>query len=323
MAASDHDDCELQEALRRSREETTLEESMLAQALAASIATRDEELARSLQQEQLRLFEENLCSESCASNTPTTPQGGQPSASASEVLLNEAGPSSQESKRRNEEPHQEWHRKRHSKRRSSSRRTSPLSNAQSTQNKHLQPSPTLDSTTSNVHPRHNGNTSMPVVVIDGQNVGCSYGGGKNLFRAKGVQVVLDYYSGKGMKAVAMLPAHKVDTRPGIKNDRVADDPELLKNLAAQNLVSFTPSGSHDDHFLLAYAKQKNIDIISNDRFQKEVSEQASQAASRALQTFLDKHLIPYTFVDGEFMPNPNPHQLSLASHCSRGPRHRR
>lgn len=320
MAAKDQDDLELQEALRRSREETTLEESMLAEALAASITTRDEELARSLQQEQLLLFEENLYSESRATNTP---KGSEPSASASDVLPNVAGSSSRKAKRCSGEPDQEWHRKIRSKPRSSSRRTSPLSSTRNNQDRHSQPSSKHGSSASDAHSRHNGNASMPVVVIDGQNVGCSYGGGKKHFRAKGVQVVLDYYSKKGMKAVAMLPAHKVDTRPGIKNDRVADDPELLNKLAAQNLVSFTPSGSHDDHFLLAYAKQKNIDIISNDRFQKEVSEQASKAASRALQAFLDEHLIPYTFVDGEFMPNPCPHELSLANHCSRGPRHRR
>ncbi|KAI0565646.1 Zc3h12a-like Ribonuclease NYN [Gracilaria domingensis] len=60
-------------------------------------------------------------------------------------------------------------------------------------------------------------STAPVVVVDGQNVGFSYhqGGGKNRkFCARGVEVVLDYYESRGLKAVAMVPAWRGGPRRG-------------------------------------------------------------------------------------------------------------
>ncbi|CAN8069505.1 unnamed protein product [Agarophyton chilense] len=320
-ATNDAEDIELQKALQRSRKETNLEEAMLAEALAASLSTRDEEIARSMQREQFHILEKSLCDDNPSVVSDEDPSLSAPSVNGQSVAhgslhaSNVSSPSHEPSSpdwTHLKSPNQFHH-----------RRTPPTSSHRRSLQNETNFASASRAGAEFAPQRSDESSSAPVVVIDGQNVGYSYGGGKHNFRAKGVKVVLDYYLNKGMKAVAMLPACKVDTRFGLLNDRVADDPALLKSLAAQDLVAFTPAGSHDDHFLLAYAKQKNIDIISNDRFKKEVSEQETGSASRALQDFLNEHLIPYTFVNGEFMPNPNPHELSRAGHCSRGVRYRR
>lgn len=158
------------------------------------------------------------------------------------------------------------------------------------------------------------------VVVDGQNVGCAFGEGGN-FKARGVLVVLDYYRHHGIKAVAVLPRHKVDERRtvgrGVLNTLAADDPTLLLRLADEGRVAFTPAGAHDDYFVLSYAMRKEADVISNDRFQKELDLQETADDAWNLKTFLDEHLIPYAFVAGEFVPNPKPSQLGSCVHQSR------
>lgn len=158
------------------------------------------------------------------------------------------------------------------------------------------------------------------VVVDGQNVGCAFDS-DGTFKARGVLVVLEYYRQQGVKAVAVLPNNKVDGRQtvgrGALNTLAADDPTLLLRLAHEGRVAFTPAGAHDDYFVLSYAMRKGADVISNDRFQKELDLQETADDAWKLKTFLDEHLIPYAFVAGEFVPNPKPSQLGRSTHQSR------
>lgn len=128
--------------------------------------------------------------------------------------------------------------------------------------------------------------------------------------------MLDYYRFRDIPAVAMLPEHKVDQRDAHRS-HVADDPDLLLRLKEQGRVAFTPAGAHDDYFLLRYAMQVDADLVSNDKFRKELDMQETVQDARNLRGFLDLHLIPYTFVAGEFVPNPRPSQLSQDIHQSR------
>lgn len=326
MAEQGQDE-QLQEALRRSLAETTHEESQLADALAASLTTHDEELARAMQREQLLLHETDLLqsAQNVPSHPPIPSNMGSPVACPHMPVLSsgtdqaayleaellggptythtpskESGlysPSSSESKAANGQ-----------RQYASVAATIPT---------YMPPSLRTSKEASVEGIALQPDLRQPLVVVDGQNVGCSFSGARGRFRAHGVEVVLDYYSDRGIAAIAMLPRCKVDTRPSIVNDRVADNPSLLNRLEQQGRLVFTPAGAHDDHFLLGYAMNKAIDIVSNDRFRKEVKEQASPEKSRIMQAFLDEHLIPYTFVHGEFMPNPNFSQLGSTMHQSR------
>lgn len=392
MEAED-DDRILQEAMRRSLEETTLEETLLADAKAQSLELRSYEIAKELQADQEQLFlekalretltgspapnagEMHQALESSSVNSSKTATGAtsmssrtsassgarqapvsrtknmsghsplQSGSSASTVVQAKsprsrrspkspsvsAKQSPKEVSTRHEVARASRSRdandnasKSSSEDESSKTYAAALSSVPHYRPPSLRTRPSITSAqnslqtaTANQPPT---TATKPRVVIDGQNVAYSYGGGKNRFRAKGIEVVLDYYRSMGITAVAMVPRNKVDTRAKICNDRVADDPELLMRLADADLVAFTPAGVHDDHFLLSYAMQKQIDIISNDRFQKEISEQDTPADTRNLQGFLREHLIPYTFVQDDFVPNPNPSQLCRPVHHSRATR---
>lgn len=157
------------------------------------------------------------------------------------------------------------------------------------------------------------------VVIDGQNVGCAYGNSKgrrgvpscNCFSSRGVELALKHFCDRGIRPIAFLPRRKVSRQntDGAGLSFLANDPELLERLAGSSLVAFTPSNTHDDYFIINYAVKHELDLVSNDRFRKEVDQQESWDQRTQLEHFLHKHLIPFTFVGDEFVPNPNPLRL--------------
>lgn len=161
----------------------------------------------------------------------------------------------------------------------------------------------------------------PTVVLDGQNIGREYGGSNSVFKSRGVQLALDHYARKGMSAVAVLPRNKVDQRPflrnGMPNTLVADDPGLLLKLQDQQRVFFAPAGTHDDDMIIDYAMTKNAVIVSNDRYNRELERQVTAEDVRRVRSFLDSHLVPFTFHGDEFIPHPDPFQLGRNVHHSR------
>lgn len=158
--------------------------------------------------------------------------------------------------------------------------------------------------------------AQPQIVIDGQNVARHYSL-NHQFVSKGVKLVLDYYFGRGIPAVALLPRCLVDTRSSSPRGRIADDVPLLLALEEIGRVCFVPAGTHDDYFILKYAMNKDIDIISNDRFEKEISAQETSEQAGRLQKFLRRHLIPFMFIHDDFVPNPDGCNIGSAMHHSR------
>lgn len=335
--------------MRRSKHETTHEESLLAEALAASMISHDEELALTLQREQIAAMEEQLC----GPKTPESPAAATKSpASASQDANNwktAPKPRKKSGPAKGTEPSSRPESTKPSRHAISSKRSpsSAIPNApsnidyppaihvdpscrhrapsSSSSNSYAGAASSQDSTSSSQQSPKNDPKAAPsvpverdsgplVIVIDGQNVACSYGCGK--FRARGIELALNHYHSENKHAVAMIPAYKVDVR-SYKNVRVADDPQLLRTLYEQGRISLTPSGAHDDNFLLSHAMRVGADLVSNDQFRKELDKQETVEDARALKIFLERHLIPYTFVSDRFVPNPNPSRLSQNAHQSR------
>lgn len=162
-----------------------------------------------------------------------------------------------------------------------------------------------------------------MVVIDGQNVACAFGGdGKKSFRSEGIEIVIDYYSRENIDSFAIVPRNKVDER-GFNTSKLADNPSLLRRLQMENKVGFAPAAVHDDNYILHIAMKEQCDIISNDRFAKEVKQQKTVEERDHMQAFLDEHLIPYMFVKGKFCPNPATEHLGSSAHQGRGSQHKR
>ncbi len=153
-------------------------------------------------------------------------------------------------------------------------------------------------------------TAKPTVVLDGLNVGCAFGGGGgHRFRSRGIEIALEYYRARGVYAIALVPANKVDQK---YSSGLADNPNLLLRLHEEKRVAFAPMGTHDDNFLLTYSLNIDADLVSNDRFRKELDRQRGTEAAKRLRRFLRLHLVPFTFILDQFVPNPHPE--SLASH---------
>lgn len=108
------------------------------------------------------------------------------------------------------------------------------------------------------------------VVLDGQNVACAHGGGRNKFSSKGLKIALDFFRDRNVDAIAIVPQHRADSRP--HNRLVANNLSLLEQLRRENRVFFSPHGVHDDHFIVQYAMQQNESggclIVSNDKFRE-------------------------------------------------------
>lgn len=146
------------------------------------------------------------------------------------------------------------------------------------------------------------------VVIDGQNVACEYGGSKHRFRAHALNLVLEYYRSRGVKAVAIVPRRRIDTREE-NNAMLADNPQLLIKLHRSGYCYFSPSGTHDDVFILQFAMQQSYDIVSNDKFREFPVIQEDAHRREKVSKFIQQRRIPFMFVGDIFLPAPDVRRL--------------
>lgn len=84
--------------------------------------------------------------------------------------------------------------------------------------------------------------------------------------------------------------------------RIPDNVDILKQLAAQGYLSLTPPQDHDDAYIIRYAQNHNGCIISNDLYRDHIEKSSNR---KELKRWMRKHLISFTFVGDEFMPNPD------------------
>uniref|UniRef100_A0A0G4GLE2 RNase NYN domain-containing protein n=1 Tax=Chromera velia CCMP2878 TaxID=1169474 RepID=A0A0G4GLE2_9ALVE len=158
-----------------------------------------------------------------------------------------------------------------------------------------------------------------LVVIDGCNVALRHGGvgiGKGFFSCEGVRLALDYYLQRGHRAVAFVPDYilkgrKDPAKPEKDPSKIADKPLLLESLVKQGLVALTPPQDYDDSYSIKYAQTHDGCVVSNDLFRDFVQkaggtqgQQDKRARDRA-QRWVSSHVISFTFVGDEFIPNPD------------------
>lgn len=87
--------------------------------------------------------------------------------------------------------------------------------------------------------------------------------------------------------------------------KMPDDVSYLLSLKASNLLFSTPAQDYDDSYALAYARTHGAFLVSNDRYRDQFETCATADDERALDAWLRTHLISFTFVGDEFMPNPD------------------
>jgi hypothetical protein len=110
--------------------------------------------------------------------------------------------------------------------------------------------------------------------------------------------------------------------------KLPDDIALLKDLADEGVIIPTPAGDYDDSYCIQYAyrcvcahvcNKKNSDdvsfchmificsnsgyIVTNDRYRDYKAR--GDVDSSEMHRWIQTHTISYTFVEDEFLPNPD------------------
>ena len=119
--------------------------------------------------------------------------------------------------------------------------------------------------------------STPVVLVDGSNVAHSSEGQPSLAN---IVAVCDKLREEGYDPVVVVDAalrHQIDDRSAY--ERMVDDGEIRQ----------APAGTDADYFILAFARELEASIVSNDRFRDRQKAFPDSA----------KRLIRYMIVKGE------------------------
>jgi hypothetical protein len=117
-----------------------------------------------------------------------------------------------------------------------------------------------------------------LVIVDGSNVAHS-GEGEHV-RLANIRAVCDKLRGEGYEPVVLADAalrHQIDDRPGY--ERLVEDGTIRQ----------APAGTDADYFILSFARELDVPIVSNDRFRDR--QKAFPDAAR--------RLIRYMVVKGE------------------------
>lgn len=145
------------------------------------------------------------------------------------------------------------------------------------------------------------------VVLDCANIGWQYGDRKR-FNAIGVSKAIYYFQLNGCKITAFLPMNMVKKKPsnGKGNSLMeTEEFDILNSFVEDGILTLVPSGDYDDHYILHYARENAAFIISNDFFMDHLAELTIKSIKNSMQIYLNNNRCGYTFVNNEFMINPN------------------
>lgn len=156
-------------------------------------------------------------------------------------------------------------------------------------------------------------------VIDAANVAMRFGQ-KGVFSTRGIAATMDYLSRRfdGRCRFAMfLPEYMLDSEKvaqkrrahdlGIRQAKfqeLPDDVSYLQQLESDSILVATPAQDYDDSYQIEYARRHGGVIVTNDMFRDAV-EKLKPHLRGALREWMRAHLLSFTFVGEEFIPNPD------------------
>lgn len=153
--------------------------------------------------------------------------------------------------------------------------------------------------------------SKTMVIIDAANVACKAGENQREADVNGVVSAYNHWAARGFPVKVFVSA-KHAQRDRFKTQRAAEASrttksgmiinldELYSKIPDQNIVSI-PAQNHDDSYMILYALHTDGVIVSNDMY-RDWSTKTSNPGYAC--KWASTHLIPYTFVDGLYLPNP-------------------
>lgn len=71
------------------------------------------------------------------------------------------------------------------------------------------------------------------------------------------------------------------------------------------VVVGTPAQDYDDSYCIEYAKRHSAYILTNDRYRDHIETLSSNEEKRQVRQWLKTHLITFSFVFDDLLPNPD------------------
>lgn len=146
------------------------------------------------------------------------------------------------------------------------------------------------------------------VVLDGVSIG---GGVSHAVQLVSLISALRYYVERGVNAVVLLPEDAL-----LSSGR---DLKTLNLLAAHGKVVRTPGGASHYPFLLRAAQLRGADLVSNHGFDFLLAAQRRVEDRAYAAQYLRSHLVPFRFVLGSFVPQPDARAIAFGLHGPRVP----
>lgn len=156
-----------------------------------------------------------------------------------------------------------------------------------------------------------------LIVIDVPNVAMRHGLGKK-FSCAGVRIACDYYLERGHRVVGFLPDYLLDANEVGARRRMAsagaevpaaklpDDVALLQIMVEEGVLIPTPSQDYDDSYCIQYAGMYDGCVLTNDMYRDHVEGMTGPRERKvAMRMWLVAHLISFTWVRNDFLPNPD------------------
>ena len=88
-----------------------------------------------------------------------------------------------------------------------------------------------------------------------------------------------------------------------------DDVSLLRRLEADQRLVLTPPQDYDDSYCISYARAHGGCVLSNDLYRDQLDAAHKRGDSKqaigATQAWLKSHVISFTFLGDELLPNPD------------------
>jgi hypothetical protein len=106
------------------------------------------------------------------------------------------------------------------------------------------------------------------------------------YSIRGIKIVIDYFLKRGHKDIkAIVPRFRRGTGDTDRDCQTLD-PELLDELDKDHYLTYTPSKSYDDRFVLEAAVPHNAVIVSNDLYRDLYAESADYKRQVETRYFL-------------------------------------
>ena len=140
-----------------------------------------------------------------------------------------------------------------------------------------------------------------LVVIDAPNVGRHED--KMVLKVSLLKNAIDYYTRKGCDVVAFLPKYFMEKKTPSESNPAVETYAEMYALVKSGVVSLTPPQDYDDSYCIEYARKHKGVIVTNDMYRDHIEKHRSE--DRTVYHWIKTHCISYTFVRGEFIPNPD------------------